>query len=319
MPTTSDWLIRSAEWLDHHLPALFGLLIAGALLWVARLEYRKSGQEEQNAHAREERAHRPFVVRHHKPNPNEAEHRAEEQAYWRWQRQVEQQKDKIVRLTFLLSIFAVIAAFLSFLEGRVQAGAAQGQLAELRDEQKAWIEITTESWAVPLTISATEITAQFQIKVKNVGHSLATNIWGYGEGFPWIVKPSPLALQEAVCKIRKRLPFDVDGVGVSAFPDQPNAVLIPIKTEKAIFDWAIDQNKGTPGFQPGKFSIYIVGCIEYKTLGREGWSHTPFIYEIDKRKGDGLFGWEHFTWNPQVFQPQDLEVLVNPRAQGQVD
>ena len=198
-------------------------------------------------------------------HPTEGEHRTREQAHWGWQVKSEERRDRITKVTLAISFVALVAAGGSYWQSSLQAGSAISQTkilsAELELSERPWISIAEGSFVTPMTFDASGAHFVFSIKINNVGHSPALNVWNYVEAFAYRPTISPVLEQQRVCKEKKRTAYDPEFRGFTVFPDRfiepPMNINVSSESIAKSIQWDLTQDA-----KP-RIAIYIVGCFDY--------------------------------------------------------
>ncbi len=217
-------------------------------------------------------------------------------------------------LTFLAVMLSSAAAAATI----YQAIYAQQQFAEMRSQDRAWLEVVGPTFVGPVHFDQTGMHLSVRIGFRVSGKVPATRIWVYGQIFPFDPKIKFIDLERRVCAARSRPPGFETGQGFSLFEDQPpiweqiypNIKAADLQKEATL----VIQEK-----QVGEIVTYLIGCIEYRYPGSRAFHHTPYIYELDRTDFMRSLGWRHMRPAEGDIPPDQIEYLNNPVASGDID
>jgi hypothetical protein len=153
----------------------------------------------------------------------------------------------------------------------------QGQLNEMRDEQRPWVSATAEP-ASDFTLD--DAGAHFQVKfvLNNSGHSPALRAWVIPNMYPLRQGINPIDEQKARCdKLRKRNPTRV--LGITIFPGKPENTTMGLETmDRTSINLALSERASVD-----KFIIPVIGgCVVYEYGTGDIVHETGFIYKISR-------------------------------------
>jgi hypothetical protein len=193
-----------------------------------------------------------------------------------------------------------------------QAAATQGQLAEMRADQRPWIKVEAELNGDMNLGNLPIIPVKFF--VSNVGHSPALNIQLESFGFPQVGMGKDIFAELKIrCEQVRKAPLDNPARGFILFPGE--------KTQATEFEMPPSMG----GFSrkiPKKISdLEIFGCVDYVIPGERSHHQTGFIYRlghiIDR---PGLTKGFSFEFNRDEVVPIDhLKLFASPSASVQTD
>ncbi len=218
-------------------------LIVGALIaLVAVLDWRDRHRTVAN---------RDRPAPHPQQYPNEEQHRATEQRYWRWQ-------TRLGTGALLFAAGAVIAAAFTW-------NATQGQLEVLRSEQRPWVYADVVPYGPIVRNISGGYTIQVAFVVHNTGHLPAMYVWPAAGGMVQPSVPQLIEGQNIACRQRDAVPYRPGTNGNTIFPGQTLALPQGIGVDKATWDAVIALNKAV---NSTGVSAAITGCIDYQSARR---------------------------------------------------
>jgi hypothetical protein len=168
-----------------------------------------------------------------------------------------------------------------------QADATNGQLAEMRDEQRPWLQVTPEIRG-PLVVEGGQLSMKVGLLVRNSGRTPAISVRGRAQ----LKVASFLKIEDGVdavrlfCKTPVPTPswkrFFDGGVGDDAvFPNGEDVIEIPaVADEETAFPFGFKEF-GVKQIGP---YLNIIFCIAYKTIGGDDILHTGEIIPLSYTK-----------------------------------
>jgi hypothetical protein len=230
---------------------LIGLVVA--LDW--RDRRRTTGDRDQ-----------PTPILRDQEYPKENQRRAAEMHYWRWQ-------NRLGAGALVFAAGAVIAAAFTW-------HATQGQLEELRSEQRPGVYADVVPSGPIVRNIAGGYTIQVAFVVHNTGHLPAMYVWPAAGG---MVQPSVSQLvdgQNFACRQRDAVPYQIGTNGNTVFPGQTLTLPQGVGIDKATLDEVLTLNKAVR--VPGA-SATITGCIDYQVPGDAKHHHTRLAYNVGQK------------------------------------
>jgi hypothetical protein len=155
----------------------------------------------------------------------------------------------------------------------------QGELNEMRGEQRPWISVVVDP-ASDLSITENLVSLDLGFKMNNTGKTPASFAWPEKKVIPNIVgtRPGSIAIPEwcdnmKINEIASSTP--VLG-GVAIFPGEIVNLTETINIERS----SIEYYKPYTDQSPHMIGPLVAGCVRYKSIIGGEWHQTGFIYTI---------------------------------------
>jgi len=155
----------------------------------------------------------------------------------------------------------------------------QGQLDEMRYEQRPWISLSGARPAIALVRNVFgRLVLRVEFPMKNVGHTPAR--YALIDGNIFVRGPTAPEMQNIrnMCAQDRRRPIGIRTQGITLFPDetyiQPYNFVLDKREE-----WRLVHEKGT--------TVMIAGCVDYLLADGTGHHQTAYVFELDRSGPDG--------------------------------
>ncbi len=228
------------------------------------------GKPRQDAGSTHDEAS-PSVVSLKQIHPSEGQHRAAEQAQWRWQRITENRRDRIARGTWWISALALVAAGASFWESSRQADFTQGQLDTMRDDQRAWVSLSPHDDGIGIYSALSFANPKFAgvgiaRKLRNTGHSPAFHVqWNEKIIYPLYKEALEIEVKKAQSSYCDQF-YRLDGsfLDQTLFPGDEISGKVMDGLEQKDVQEALRSRETGPLAHKGFLSLMLIACIDYQ-------------------------------------------------------
>ena len=170
-----------------------------------------------------------------------------------------------------------------------QLGTMQGQLNEMRDEQRPWLKVTPKI-AGPLTNDRGSLSIKIVVDMVNIGHTPAANIRAKSEivKVPGAIKPDwAQQLLDMLCKSPQEALWEFPYFGGNAdiiFPSEPES--LDTKAVDSTAENGIVVNiPGDGNVSPINIRNYPDICVAYSSIGSGVVHHTGGTTSITLPEG----------------------------------
>jgi len=176
---------------------------------------------------------------------------------------IEERSHPIERRRFYLDVVAIGVAAAAAIFLLMQQNTMQGQLDEMRAEQRPWVFVSSITAATDLTWDKDGGYMEFNIFLKNSGHIPGTEVQIHYTTFPASLGVDPLEAQKAACAYRPEEP-----PGDAVFPGED------AKRGKAL----LLARQNMPQNSSEALRPVIVGCVSYRLPAVTGTHQTSFFF-----------------------------------------
>lgn len=237
------------------------------------------------------------------------------------EREKENSQDRFARRTAnatvwiaILTVVTAIVGGLQYWTFQGQLVVMQGQLDEMRDEQRPWISY----YAVPDSplvfgnqVKGGAPFAGLTLKTTftNVGHLPAQSVYSAANMLPWTTIDQPIKRRDEFCRMLKRREITAETAGYTFLPNESSSISHTVEiTGFDLADWRRLKNG----------NLAIAGCVDYIFGSKKTHRKVGFIFELD-RAGKPPQPLARIDPSEGNVLQADLRLFSNPRLPWDID